>query len=86
MIPAFRYKVRPLIQRACIAAMLDGRNDIISLIWKMKSIFKQKCFVVPTIQHMAPRKPSIVQETLSDQCFTGQISPLISSLVIKSNQ
>ena len=34
-----------------MAAMLDGRNNTISPLWEMKSIFMQKSFIVPAMQH-----------------------------------
>ena len=34
-----------------MAAMLDGRNNTVSVLCEMKSIFMQIFFIVPTIQH-----------------------------------
>ena len=34
-----------------IAAMLEGKNNTFSLLWEIRSIFMQNCFIVSALQH-----------------------------------
>ena len=40
-----------------IAAMLEGKNNRISLPWEIRSIFMQNCFIVSALQHGCRENP-----------------------------
>ena len=37
--------------------MLDGKNITFSLLWEIRSIFKQNCFIVSALQHGRRENP-----------------------------
>ena len=40
-----------------IAAMLEGKNNTFSLLWEIRSIFMQNCFIVSALQHGCRENP-----------------------------
>ena len=42
-----------------IAAMLEGKNNTFSLLWEIRSIFMQNCFIVSVLQHGCRENPPL---------------------------
>ena len=49
-----------------IAAMLEGKNNTFSLLWEIRSIFKQNCFIVSALQHGCLEKPLLVSDSKNE--------------------
>ena len=46
--------------RDVIAAMLEGKNNAFSLLWEVRSIFMQNCFIVSALQHGCHENPLLL--------------------------
>ena len=74
-----------------IAAMLEGKNNTFSLLWEIRSIFMQNCFIVSALQHGRRENPLYqYTDTLEPKGFLAYklalkhaISPKIYSFYFK---
>ena len=47
-----------------IAAMLEGKSNIFSLLWEIRSIFMQNCFIVSALQRGCRENPLLYLTTM----------------------
>ena len=67
-----------------IAAMLEGKNNTISLPWEIRSIFMQNRFIVSTLQRGRREKP-LYQEYRTCISHDGDPSALIQNIIWMDN-
>ena len=76
-----------------IAAMLEGKNNTFSLLWEIRSIFMQNCFIVSALQHGCRENPLYMTKAVESHfapawgiilySFTVGLGPI--ALISKNN-
>ena len=55
--------------------MLEGKNNIFSLPWEIRSIFMQNCFIVSALQHGRRENPLLHPVVIDTAAVSRKINP-----------